>query len=204
MTFWETIERGEYVMFALALLLLLIICIWWVRSVKLGKERKSIAPLMHRVRDQIVEGDIENARQLCEATGSPGAKIVAAGIHRIGKPMEEVRGGINMASQIEKEKMNKGELWLRAIAVISPLLGLGGTLVGVIDRLRDLGEAGPAVDLASLCGSIAPTIVTTVAGLGVGIFAIVALTCLNARIESSRRSLDELGLEFIDLLNEPS
>ena len=204
MTFWETIERGEYVMFALAAVLIVIICVWWIRSAALAKQKKKYSPLMHRIRDHVMEGDIENARQICEASDTPGARVAEAGLSRIGHPMAEVKSAIKDVSNIEKKRMSRGCRWLRALAVISPLLGLGGTLTGIIDRLRDLGESGVAVDIASVCGAIAPTIVTTVAGLGVGIFSLISLTCLEGTVFKARLRLDKIGKEICDLLNEPS
>ena len=138
MTFWETIERGEYVMFALALLLIVIVCIWWVRGAALSGRKKRYPALMQRVRDHITEGDLENAHQFCEASDNSGSRMLCAGIRRIGRPMNEVRDAMADVAEIEKEKMARGSRWLRGIAVIAPLLGLGGTLVGIIDRLRDL------------------------------------------------------------------
>lgn len=204
MTFWETVERGEYVMIALAVILIIVICIWWVRGARLGKERKSYAPLMQRLRDLIMEGDVENARQLCDNSVNAGGRVLAVGIKLIGKPMADLTSAIQDMANLEKEKMSRGLVWLRAFAVISPLLGLGGTLVGVIDRLRDIGLMGELADISHLCQEIAPTIITTVAGLGVGIFSIIAFTCLDASIDGSRNRLSELTLEFTELLNEPS
>lgn len=203
MTFWETVERGEYVMIGLAVLFIITIVIWWVRASKLRRERKTYPDLMHRVRDHVMEGDIDNARQQCESVGTPGARVVATGISHVGKSMLEVTAAMQEISQVEKENMTRGLRWLRCIAVVSPLLGLGGTLTGVIDRLRDLAEAGPMVDLSMLCGAISPTIVTTVAGLGTGIFALVAMTCLDAVVDKSARRMDELTSDFTALLNEP-
>ena len=204
MTFWETIQRGEYVMIALAVLFIIDICIWGIRTTKLRKERKGYSGLMHRIRDHVVEGDIENSRQLCKVVSSPGALVIETGLSRIGKPITEVSEAMRDKSLIEKETMDKGIRWTRAIAVISPLLGLGGTLVGIIDRLRDLGEADIPVDLSMLCSSISPTIVTTVAGLGVGVFALISATFLESAADLSKRRLDEIAMEFTDLLNEPS
>lgn len=204
MTFWETVERGEYVMIPLAVLLIAVVCVWWVRTASLSRKKKGYADLMHRVRDHIEEGDLENARQLCVATDSPGARMVCAGVENIGKPMNEVRAAMSDVADIEKRDMNKGMRWLRAIGVITPLLGLGGTLVGMVDRLRDLGEEAVNVDTAAVCAALAPTIVTTVAGIGVGIFSLFALVCLEGSADSASRRLDEVGVEFTSLLNEPS
>ena len=204
MTFWETVERGEYVMIALAVLFILSVCIWWVRAAKLNRQRKTYPVIMYRMKDHITEGDIENAQKFCQSLSSPGARVISVGLTRIGKPMPEITADLQTVSNIEKEEMAKGSRWLWAIAVISPLLGLGGTLVGIIDRLKDLGEMGASVDLSMICGAISPTIVTTVAGLGVGIFSLIAYTFLEAAIDSSRRDLDKVAVDFIDILNTPS
>lgn len=204
MTFWETVERGEYVMIALAVLFILSVCVWWVRGAKLNRQKKIYPIIIYRMKDHITEGDIENAQKFCQSLSSPGARVISVGLTRIGKPMPEITTDLQTVSNIEKEEMAKGSRWLWAIAVISPLLGLGGTLVGIIDRLRDLGEMGASVDLSMICGAISPTIVTTVAGLGVGIFSLIAYTFLEAAIDSSRRDLDKVAVDFIDILNTPS
>ena len=203
MTFWETVERGEYLMIPLALLLIVCICIWWVRAAKLSKYNKSYSNLMHRLRDLMVEGDLENARQLCELSASPGARVLEAGVRLVGHSISDVKAGMNDVSTVEKTKMAKGAGWLKAIAVISPLMSLCGTLIGIVDRLRWLGE-NPQTDMAALCHAISPTIVTTVAGLGVGIFALLALGCLEGTITKSSLKIEELALDLTDLLNEPS
>ena len=204
MTFWDTIQRGEYVMFALALLCIAIICIWWVKAALLSKQKRSRHIMMQRVVDHVTEGDVENARQLCQTYPTSSSRIVCTGLKNIGKPITEVKASMAEVVEIEKEKTSRGWGWLKAIAVISPLLGLGGTLTGIIDRLRDLGEQSINVDTAAVCEALAPTLVTTVAGLGVGIFAIVAMTCLEGSIKAAKRDLDEVAFEFVEFLNAPS
>lgn len=204
MTFWETVQGGEYVMIALAVLFITCICVWAANSTRLGSYNKKYPDFMHRLRDLVVEGDIDNARQLCETSVTPGARVLGTGLKLMGKPMTDLTSAMQDVAALEKESMNSGLGWLKAMAVISPLLGLGGSLVGVIDHLRNLAEINAPIEINTLCGAIAPTIVTTVAGLGVGIFAIVAYSCLESRIDSSRLRISQLTIEFTDLLNEPS
>lgn len=204
MTFWETVERGEYVMIALAVVLIAIVVIWWVRGAALRRERRGYQLLMQRVRDHVSEGDLENAHQICQSSSTPGCRVLDAGLKRIGQPIREVRWAVEAAVKNEYPDIDKGAFWLRILAVVAPLAGLGGTLVGVIDRLRDLGEQGVMTDAATIGGAIAPTIVTTVAGLGVGIFSLIAYACLNSSILTARRKLDNLALEFTNFLEEPS
>ena len=204
MTVWTTIERGEYVMFALAVILIVIVLIWWIRGASLVKERKDNPTLLQRVRDHVVDGDLENARQICSASSTPGGRVLESGIKRIGHPITDVEMALNDHREIEVERFRRGVGWLKTFAIICPLLGFGGTLVGLIDRLRDLGEQGALVDISMVCAQVAPTIVTTVAGLIVGIFSLVALTFLESTVNVSRRRLEELCAQFTDLLNEPS
>lgn len=204
MTFWQTIQSGEYVMFALAVLFIVTVCVWWVRSASLGRESKRYPSLMQRVRDHVMEGDIENSRQICDADNTPGSRMISEGLSRVGQSMCDVESAMAKTAAIEKERMSRGTGWLRCISVISPLLGLGGTLVGVIRSLRDIGESAVPVDTSALCAAIAPCIVTTVAGLGVGVFAVIALTCLEGKVKSGANAIDKLGVKFTDLLNEPS
>ncbi|MCH5238725.1 MAG: MotA/TolQ/ExbB proton channel family protein [Muribaculaceae bacterium] len=203
MTFWECIERGEYVMLALGILLLVIIIVWWVSGLRIAKGGKGYGMLMQRVRDHIVEGDLENAANISENPASPGGAVLAAGISHIGHSIAEIREAMKGVSTIECQKMNRGLIWLRLIAVTSPLLGLGGTLTGIIDRLGYLAKLGN-VDSAAICGALSPTIVTTVVGLGVGIFSLIALVSLESMIKKSERKLEELQLDFISLLEEPA
>lgn len=204
MTVWEAIQRGEYVMLALGALFIVVLIIWWAKAASLSRDRKTYPPMMQRIRDHVMEGDVENARNLCAATGTPGASVIESGLGRIGQPIIDVRQSMQDVGNLEKNNMAKGMAWLKFIAVAAPLLGLGGSLTGIIDRLRDLGETATPVDIADVCMALAPTFVTTVAGLVVGIFALLAMTGLDSCIRKSRKAIDALEIEFIDMLNEPS
>lgn len=204
MTFWETIQRGEYVMFAQALLLIIAVCIWWVRAYKLGRIKRNHTVLIQRLRDHVMEGDTESARQICDSADSPASRILCAGVRHIGQTIPEIRESMGRVKEFEKSRLSRGLRWLAIIAVITPLIGIGGTLVGIIDRLRDLGEMPGGVNVGDVCREIAPTIVTTVSGLGVGVLAIVAYACLESRITGIGRFLDQTSMNFIDMLNEPA
>lgn len=204
MTVWQTIERGEFLMIPLACMLVAIIMFWWIKGVKLSSPRKKNNLLIDRVRDCVTEGDIDNALQISNNYGTPGGAVISAGLQQMGKPISQVSDAMDKTIVIEKIKFERGFGWMKCLAVISPLLGLGGTLIGITDRLRDLGSLGESVDLAMICNEIAPCVVTTVAGLVVGIMALVALTSIEASATKSTRGLEELGRDFIRLLNQPS
>ena len=203
MTFWDTIKGGDYVMIALAVIFIAGVVIFWVRCVQLSKDRERSLRMMERVKDYVMEGDIENARHQCEITKSAGSTVVNKGLKKLGSPISEVKEAILEVSTAEKGKMCRGEGWLLNFVVISPLLGFGGTLLGVTDRLRDFGEAGLDVNTATVCSALAPTVVTAIAGFGVGIVSMIFLSILKGRIKKAKGDLDAIGIEFIELLNEP-
>lgn len=204
MTFWDTVEGGEYIMIALAVVIVVVVCILWVRSWQLHKQKKSYSDLMHRVRDYIVEGDFENAFKLCRAKETPGAFVLETGIRNMGQPIPDILRSMDTVSESEKKKLAKGARWLRFISIAAPLSGLCGTLAGITHRLYLLGAQESGVDISVMAAEIAPTIVTTIAGLITGILALLALVFLEKSIESSQTELNELEAGFINLINEPS
>ena len=204
MTFLETLSAGEYVMIDLAAILVIAIIIWIARACALSSLQKKNVAMMHRIRDYIVEGDIENAKELCESQQTPGAAVILAGLSRVGRQMGEISDAVNSALNIQNAELEKGKRWLQAIAIMSPLIGLGGSLAGICDRLEVLADAGAMADIAMLSAEIAPTIVTTIAGLIVGVAAIFIYFCLDGEIDKAKNRLARLGSDFQNLLNEPS
>lgn len=202
-TLWQAIEAGEYVMIAVTVVLLAALWIYVARMVKIGKDMKPASHLMARIRDYVVEGDIENARHACERSGIPVAKVVEKGLSRIGRQMIEVMQVMEEASAIEKEWMQRGLGWIHALAVISPLLGFGGTLAGIMVALRWLAMSGPLADMADIAAAIWPSFITVLAGIAAGIIILVFKTSLQGRILRAERDIDNSAADFINLLNEP-
>lgn len=204
MTFWETITAGEYVIFALALLFIATVWIWWARAAKLHKEHKGYSGMINRLHDYITEGDLESAAGMCSAISTPGGRAVSAGLGLIGNPMSQIKGAMDEIETGESLLMERGVGWLKGIAIMSPLIGAAGTLCGICDRLRDLGQSVAEVSPAMICGSLAPTVVTTIAGLGVGVFAIIAWISLDGSVGKAKRKLTDVCQKFRDILNAPS
>ena len=160
--------------------------------------------MLHRLHDYISEGDIESAQGMCSAISSPGALSVRKGLALIGSPMDRIRSEMDEIEKSEGVKMERGVSWLKGLAIMAPLAGAAGTLCGICDRLRDLGNLNTEITLSNICENIAPCIVTTIVGLGVGIFSIVAWISLDGRVIKSKRKLAEVGREFREILNSPS
>ena len=188
------------------LVLLSIVCIYIFieRFLVIKKANQEDETFMKRIKDYIHEGEIESAMNLCKKTGSPYARLIGKGISRIGRPMNDVLVAIENTGNLEIAKLGKGLPWLATTAAGAPMLGFLGTVMGMVNAFYNLASAGSAANIDVLAGGIYEALVTTVAGLIVGIIAMFTYNYLVARINKVMNLLEAKTMEFMDLLNEPA
>ena len=204
LSFWSLVIDGGYIMIPLAVLLLVSIYIFIERCFALHRAAKNDDTFMKRIRDYIMEGDIENAVTLCKRTDTPYARLILKGVNRIGRPMNDVLVAIENTGNIEVANLGKGFTWLSTTAAGAPMLGFLGTVVGMIEAFFALANAGTSANITVLSSGIYQALVTTVAGLVVGIAALFAYNFLVSRVNRIMNSLEAKTMEFMDLLNEPA
>ncbi len=204
LSFWSLVMDGGYIMIPLAVLLLVSIYIFIERCFALHRASKNDDTFMKRIRDYIMEGDIENAVNLCKRTDPPYARLILKGVNRIGRPMNDVLVAIENTGNIEVANLGKGFTWLSTTAAGAPMLGFLGTVVGMIEAFFALANAGTSANITVLSSGIYQALVTTVAGLVVGIAALFAYNYLVSRVNRIMNSMEAKTMEFMDLLNEPA
>ncbi|MEZ3531480.1 MAG: MotA/TolQ/ExbB proton channel family protein [Muribaculaceae bacterium] len=204
LSFWSLVMDGGYIMIPLAVLLLVSIYIFIERCFALHRASKNDDTFMKRIRDYIMEGDIENAVNLCKRTDTPYARLILKGVNRIGRPMNDVLVAIENTGNIEVANLGKGFTWLSTTAAGAPMLGFLGTVVGMIEAFFALANAGTSANITVLSSGIYQALVTTVAGLVVGIAALFAYNYLVSRVNRIMNSMEAKTMEFMDLLNEPA
>ncbi len=204
LSYWQLVMDGGYIMIPLAVLLLLTIFVFTERCIALHRASREDATFMKRIRDYIHEGDIESAVNLCKKTGTPYARLILKGVSRIGRPMNDVLVAIENTGNIEVANLGKGLPWLSTTAAGAPMLGFLGTVIGMVEAFFALANAGTSANITVLSGGIYQALVTTVAGLVVGIAALFAYNYLVARVNRIMNSLEAKTMEFMDLLNEPT
>ncbi len=204
LTVWDLCVKGGFIMIPLALLSLICVYVFVERFITLRRAAKSDTTFMSRIKDYIHDGEIESAQNLCRADGSPYARLISKGISRIGRPMNDVLVAIENTGNIEIASLEKGLPWLATTAAGAPMLGFLGTVVGMVEAFYNLASAGSSANIDVLAGGIYEALVTTVAGLVVGIVALFAYNYLTARIGGVMNALEAKTMEFMDLLNEPA
>jgi biopolymer transport protein ExbB len=159
---------------------------------------------MQRIRDFICDGKIAAAVQLCRQTNSPIARMIEKGIERIGRPMSDVQTAIENVANLEVSRLEKGMPFLATIAGGAPMLGFLGTVLGMVQAFMDMSSGGGAVDMSVLSGGMYTAMITTVAGLIVGIPAYFGYNYLVARVEKLVFQLEANSIAFMDILNQPA
>lgn len=204
LSLWDLTLQGGWCMIPLAALLLLSIYIFVERCFVLNRETQEDVNFMNRIRAYIKEGEIQSALNLCSSTHTPYARLVAKGISRIGRPMNDVLVAIENTGNLEVATMSKGLPWLATAAAGAPMIGFLGTVVGMVEAFYSIAQAGSSATIDSFADGIYAALVTTVAGLIVGIIALFGYNYLVARINKVMHLMEARTMEFMDLLNEPA
>lgn len=201
---WDLACKGGIIMIPLLLLSLLSIYIFVERLQVIRRAAREDNSFMERIKDYIHEGNIDSALKLCKKTNTPYSRLIAKGISRLGRPMNDVLVAIENVGNIEIAKLEKGFPWLATTAAGAPMIGFLGTVTGMVRAFYNMASAGNNADIATLSGGIYEALVTTVAGLVVGIIALFAYNYLVSRVDGVMNQLESKTMEFMDLLNEPA
>lgn len=158
---------------------------------------------MNRIRENINDGKIKIAVEQCRENDTPIARMIEKGIFRIGRPMADVQSAIENVANLEVSKLEENLPALATIAGGAPMIGFLGTVLGMVRTFMDMAAGGGTVDMAVLAGGMYVAMVTTVAGLIVGIPAYFGYNYLVARIEKLVFKMEANSIAFMDILNQP-
>ncbi len=200
---FELTVKGGWIMIPIALLSVVAIYIFVERFFAIRKASQEDIHFMNRIKEFIHEGKIDAAKRLAQNTESPVSRMIEAGITRIGRPMTDVNAAIENVGKLEVYKLERGLPTLATAAGAAPMLGFLGTVIGMIRAFFAMANAGSNIDVSLLSNGIYIAMVTTAAGLFVGIIAYFCYNILVSRIEKVVFILEARSSEFMDLLNEP-
>lgn len=204
MSLWDLASKGGIIMIPIAALFILAIYIFFERFFATNKASKEDVGFMTNIKNYIVDGKIDSALAMCRSKNTPLSRMIEKGIQRIGKPLNDIATAIENVGKLEVAKLEKSVAFLSTIAGVGPMIGFLGTVSGMITAFYNLSKAGNNIDIGILSGGIYEAMVTTVAGLFVGILAFLAYNIIVARIEKIVYILEVRATEFMDILNEPA
>ena len=198
----EMAAKGGWLMWVLLALSIVALYIfgkkWWIIR-QAGKIDKDF---MADIRDYIHDGKVKSALTLRGKYDAPVARMVEAGLARLGKPATDVQAAIENVGNVEVARLEKGLPYLATIAGGAPMIGFLGTVIGMVQAFFNMSNAGNNIDITLLSSGIYTAMITTVGGLIVGILAYFGYNFLTARISSLVYSMESATIKFMDMLGD--
>jgi biopolymer transport protein ExbB len=196
------IVAGGFMMYPIILSSVFALYIFFERFLALNKANISPDSFMTRVKELVLKGDINGAKVLCAQNETPIARMIEKGISRIGSPLKNIEASIENVGKIEVFKLEKNLSSLATIAGAAPMMGFLGTVIGMVKAFIAISQEEGSVSPRLLSSGIYTAMVTTVAGLIVGILAYLAYNFLVTRVQKIVHKMEYTSIDFIDLLQE--
>lgn len=200
---WDLAVAGGPVMVPIALLSVLAVYFFVERVLVINKANLNPDAFMSRIKELVLRGDINGAKLLCSQNDSPVARMIEKGISRIGSPLKNIEASIENVAKIEIFKLEKNLSTLATIAGAAPMIGFLGTVIGMVQAFIAISQEEGSVSPKLLSSGIYTAMITTVAGLMVGIIAYLAYNYLVTRVQKVIHKMEYTSVDFIDLLQEP-
>jgi biopolymer transport protein ExbB len=164
-------------------------------SVKVGELMRGLANLIRGRR--YAEAQMEAA-----ATNGPVQRVVHTAIIHHGLVREDLKTIVQEAAQLEVPKIERRLVTLSTLAFVAPLLGLLGTVAGLIEAFNSMTNASGLTSSAEIANGIYQALFTTAAGLAVAIPCVIAYAYLNSRVNAVLHSMERAGIEIVNLITE--
>jgi len=203
LSYGELALKGGWIMIPIAILSVFAVYIFVERYFAIKKASQTDSNFMSKIKDYIHDDKFDSALALCQSTSTPVARMIEKGLQRIGRPLNDINAAIETVGNLEISTLEKGLPTLATVSGAAPMIGFLGTVIGMIRAFYDMSNAGNNIDVSLLSNGIYTAMVTTVAGLMVGIIGYLAYNILVAKVDKVIFQLEANTSEFMDLLNEP-
>jgi len=205
LSLWNLAVKGGWIMIPIAILSIIAIYIFIERYFAIKKASKVNPSFMENITKSIQGGNVDEALTICKSTTGPLARMIEKGVSRIGKSLEDINVAIENVGRLEIVKLERGLSTLASVSGGAPMIGFLGTVMGMIRAFYDMATVeGGNINVQVLSNGIYTAMVTTVAGLIVGIIAYFAYNILVAKVDKVVNNLEAKSTEFMDILNEPA
>ena len=191
---------GNIVIGILLILSIYAIYIIIERYLNIRKNNTQDKDFLQKIADLITSKNIEDIKNLCQNTKSPISNMIEKGIDQIDQPLTNISATIETQGQLEIHKMDDKISSLATIAGAAPMIGFLGTVMGMIIAFQKMArETAPSP--ADLASGIYTAMITTAAGLVVGIIAYIAYNYLVSKVDKIAFRLESKSIEIIELLH---
>ena len=200
----DLLLKGGWVM--LPILLLSILTLYFLIERLLVLQRSARVPQrwLDTVKARVLEGDAQSVKMLCAQEPYAIARIIKAGIEKPYISRHTIEHTVANAGQVEVHRLEKNLALLGTIAGAAPMLGFLGTVIGMIRAFMAMAQETQQISPKMLSGGIYEAMITTAAGLVVGIVANLAYNYLLTRIRSATYRIEHAANQFIESMESYS
>lgn len=202
LVFQEIMAAGGIVMWVLLLCSLLAVFIILERWLHYHRARVDVPELLHGLFNVLKRNNVLEAISICDNTPGPVAHVLRSAILRCNQSEERIRHAVEEATLAEVPRLERNLKALGTIAHVTPLLGLLGTVLGMIGAFQTMEAAGPFVTTRDLAQDIWMALVTTAGGLTVAIPAYAFYNFLLGRVQNLILDMEKGANEMIHFLSE--
>jgi biopolymer transport protein ExbB len=192
----ELLLSGGVILVAILIVSLYALYLFLERFLKLSRERVEADALMAKVNAAVRDRDLELALAACEQHGGPVARVIQSALRRLPYGRAAVEAAFQEATLQEEQRLSRGLRPLSTIAQIAPLMGLLGTVTGMIIAFGEISQQGTG-NPAALADGIGQALVTTAAGLIVAIPALIGGNYLASRVDAILLEIDRRREELM-------
>ena len=194
---------GKIILILLAGMSIYAVYVFVERLLALRRASKKSPDFLSRIKDYLSDSKVEEAKALCIQTDSPSARMLEKGIDRLGKPVDVVASAIDNTGKLEISRLEQRLSFLATAAGVAPMIGFLGTTIGMVSVFHEMKKLD-SLDLGTIAPGIMTAMITTVAGLIVGIIAYMGYNFLVSKISKVVYRMENDAMEFMDILHKPS
>lgn len=198
---YQFVMKGGYLMYPIMICSIITLAILFERLFALRRSRIIPEKFIIEVSDLVRQERMEDAMTQCRLNNSSIARVLMAGISRHKKTRMQVKEAIEDVGRLEAANLERFLTVLGTIAGIAPLLGLLGTVTGMIKAFSVISQAGIG-NPQMLAGGISEALITTAAGLTVAIPAFVFYKLLRSRVDKRILRMERVSIEILDLIDQ--
>jgi biopolymer transport protein ExbB len=200
---FDLVAKGGWVMIPIAFLFFAALYLIFERYFVIRSQTKADANFIDNIRDMIAQGNIKSAESFAKNQRSSMGRVFEKAIGRIGSPIREIESTVETVGQIELSRLERNMGYLGIIAGIAPMMGFIGTISGIIRIFYDI-SLSDNISVGIIAGGLYEKMITSGAGLIVGVIAYTGYHLLNMMIERFTLALEVNAFEFIEVLQKPT
>ena len=199
-TVMELLFKGGFMMIPILILFVITIYILIEKILIINRESKSPKGFADEIISRVKNDDINGAKLICNDTNNPVSRMILKGLNKFNTSLKNIETSIENVGKIEIYNLEKNLSLLATISGAAPMIGFLGTVTGMIQAFISIAEEEGAVSPKLLSSGIYEAMLTTAAGLFVGIIAYLSYNYLVSRVEKLIHKMEYTTIEFIETL----